>query len=87
MDDMLVKSLKVDDHIQHLEEVFQTLLRYRMCLNPLKCAFGVAAKKFMGYMVNQKGIEANPYKTKAVVEMRPPQKPKKFKASQVEWQH
>lgn len=46
VDDMLVKSLEIDDHIRHLEEVFQTLLRYRMQLNPLKCAFRIASGKF-----------------------------------------
>lgn len=42
----------MDDHIQHLEEIFQILCRYRMRLNPLKCAFEVASGKFLGYMVN-----------------------------------
>lgn len=35
VDDMLAKSQKADDHIQHLEEIFQVLRRYRMRLNPL----------------------------------------------------
>jgi len=41
IDDMLVKSLKKEDHIQHLKECFEILNRYQMKLNPAKCTFGV----------------------------------------------
>ncbi|XP_022886895.1 uncharacterized protein LOC111402791 [Olea europaea var. sylvestris] len=80
VDDMLVKSLKVDDHVKHLDDTFRTLRRYRMKLNPLKCAFGIASGKFMGYMVNQREIEANPEKINALLEMRSPQKPKEVQS-------
>jgi hypothetical protein len=43
-----------------------------MKLNPAKCAFGVSSGKFLGFMVSQRGIEANPEKVKAVLEMQPP---------------
>lgn len=71
VDDMLVKSLKVD-HIWQLEKVFQTLRRYKMQLNPFKCVFRIASRMFLGYMVNQRSIEANPNKIKALIEMRSP---------------
>ncbi|KAL5770154.1 hypothetical protein ACOSP7_014308 [Xanthoceras sorbifolium] len=58
----------------HLEETFQVLKQYRMKFNLLKCAFGVASEKFLGFMVNQKGIEANPKKIKALHEMQSPTK-------------
>ena len=41
VDDMLVKSLVVADHIDHLQETFNILRSYHMKLNPEKCAFGV----------------------------------------------
>ena len=47
-----------------------------MKLNPLKCAFGVRSGKFLGFMVNQRGIEVNPEKIKALLEMSSPKKPK-----------
>lgn len=72
VDDMLVKSSKVDDRIRHIEEVFQTLWRYIMRLNSLKCAFRVVSKKFLAYVVNQRGIEDNPDKIKALIEMDHP---------------
>ena len=43
-----------------------------MKLNPAKCAFGVSAWKFLGSIVNNRGIEANPYKIKVVLDMQPP---------------
>lgn len=45
--DMLVKSKKVDDHIQHLTQAFEVRRRYDMKLNPTKCAFGVSASNYL----------------------------------------
>ena len=41
-----------------------------MKLNPSKCAFGVASRKFLGFMVSQRGIEANPDKIQAILNMK-----------------
>ena len=72
IDDMLVKSVKAELHITHLAEEFQVLKSYSMKLNPTKCAFGVSAGKFLGFIVNDQGIEANPDKIKVVLDMLPP---------------
>ena len=72
IDDMLVKSTTADLHIAHLSEAFQILRNYNMNLNPAKCAFGVSAEKFLGFIVNHRGIEANPDKIKAVLDMPSP---------------
>ena len=72
IDDMLVKSTTADLHIAHLSEAFQILRNYNMKLNPAKCAFGVSAGKFLGFIVNHRGIEANPDKIKAVLDMSSP---------------
>ena len=56
VDDMLVKSKTAADYTAHLFDTFAILRRYQMKLNPLKCAFGVASEKFLGFMVNQRGI-------------------------------
>ncbi|KAL5739423.1 hypothetical protein ACOSQ2_028603 [Xanthoceras sorbifolium] len=56
--------------------MFQVLKQYQMKLNLLKCAFGVASGKFLGFMVNQRGIKANPENIKALHEMQSPTKPK-----------
>ena len=72
IDDMLVKSTTVELHIAHLSEAFQILRNYNMKLNPAKCAFGVSAEKFLGFIINHRGIEANPDKIKAVLDMPSP---------------
>ena len=72
IDDMLVKSTTVEIHIAHLSEAFQILRNYNMKLNPTKCAFGVSAEKFLGFIVNHRGIEANPDKIKVVLDMPSP---------------
>ena len=72
VDDMLVKSKTAADHIAHLSDTFAVLRKYRMKLNPLKCAFGVASRKFLGFMVNHKGIEANPEKIQAFIDIWSP---------------
>ena len=72
IDDMLVKSTTASLHIAHLSEAFQILRNYNMKLNPAKCAFSVSAGKFLGFIVNHRGIEANPDKIKAVLNMPSP---------------
>ena len=52
IDDMLVKSTTTELHITHLSEAFQILRNYNMKLIPAKCAFGVSAEKFLGFIVN-----------------------------------
>ena len=42
-----------------------------MKLNPSKCVFGVTAGKFLGFMVSQRGIEVNPEKVRAILELEP----------------
>ncbi|CAA0825818.1 Unknown protein, partial [Striga hermonthica] len=72
VDDMLVKSEHAFDHIAHLSEVFDILREYSMVLNPKKCTFGVGSGKFLRYMVSQRGIEANPAKIQAILDLAPP---------------
>ena len=78
IDDMLVKLVKAELHVAHLAELFQVLKNYNMKLNPTKCAFGVSAGKFLGFIVNNRGIEANLDKIKAVLDMQPPSNTKEI---------
>ena len=72
VDDMLVKSLHEENHLNELRETFNTLWSYNMKLNPNKCMFSVMAGKFLGFMVSQRGIEVNPERIWAIVELEPP---------------
>ena len=56
IDDMLVKSVKTELHIAQQTESFQVLKNYNMNLNLTNYAFGVSARKFLGFMVNSRGI-------------------------------
>ena len=69
---MLVKSLHENNHPNELQETFDTLQSYNMKLNPSKCVFGVTVGKFLGFMVSQRGVEVNPEKVRAIVELEPP---------------
>ena len=55
-DDMLVKSKECPDHTTHLQQAFELLRAYGKKLNPTKCAFGVSAGRFLGFMMTQRGI-------------------------------
>lgn len=70
MNDMVVRSRSVEEHLRDLEEVLGQVRKFDMRLNPSKCTFGVRARKFLGFMLTSRGIEANPDKCRAVLEMR-----------------
>ena len=72
IDDTLVKSTTAGLHIAHMSEAFQILRNYNTKLNLAKCAFGVSAGKFLGFVVNHRGIEVNPDKIKAVLNVSSP---------------
>ncbi|XP_030963839.1 uncharacterized protein LOC115985003 [Quercus lobata] len=72
VDDMLIKSKEEFAHLDDLKETFATLKTHQMRLNPSKCVFGVASGKFLGFMVSQRGIEANPEKVRAIIDMTSP---------------
>ena len=72
VDDLLVKSKKDTLHLQHLAKAFHVLRRFRMKLNPTKCAFGVSSGKFLWHLISRRGIEANLEKIQAVINMQSP---------------
>ena len=72
MDDMVVTSREKEQHVTDLEELFTTIAKYRLKLNPEKCIFGVEARKFLGFLLTERGIEANPEKCAAIMAMRIP---------------
>ncbi|RDX77897.1 Retrovirus-related Pol polyprotein from transposon 17.6, partial [Mucuna pruriens] len=70
MDDMMVKSTTAGEHCSTLERVFQVLRKYHLKLNLEKCSFGVQARKFLGFMLIERGIEDDPEKCQAIINMR-----------------
>ena len=76
IDDMVVKSKQEALHIEDLRGVFEVLQKYKLRLNADKCAFGVGVDKFLGYLITNRGIEANADQIEAINLLRPPSNPK-----------
>ena len=80
VDDMVVKSQSIPQHVAILEEVFGELCKYDMHLNPEKCIFRVCEGKFLSFMITHQGIEVNPDKYTAILEMHNPTNKKSSKS-------
>jgi hypothetical protein len=71
VDDIVVKTRKADDPVGDLNIAFGYLRANGVKLNPEKCVFGVPRGMLLGYIVSQRGIEANPEKVAALERMGP----------------
>ena len=80
VDDIVVKSKTRARHFQILEQVFERCRKYKLCMNPLKCAFGVSARKFLGFLVHHKGISVDLAKATAIVTMKRPTSVRELKS-------
>ena len=72
VDDMVVKSKVVSEHLGDLGSTFKVLRKHKLRLNASKCSFGVGSSKFLGYMFTHRGIEVNPDQIKAINDLKPP---------------
>ena len=71
--DMMHKEIEVYvDDILNLRKLFERLRKFKLKLNPAKCTFGVKSGKLLGFVVSQKGIEVDPDKMHAIIEMPAP---------------
>ena len=66
VNDMVVKSKVVTEHLEDFGDIFDVLRRHKLRLNASKCSFGMGSGKFLGYMVTYRGIEVNPDQIKAI---------------------
>ncbi|RDX73065.1 Retrovirus-related Pol polyprotein from transposon 17.6, partial [Mucuna pruriens] len=87
VDDMIAKSKMPKKHINDLRKLFEWLRKYRLRLNPAKCTFGVRTRKFLGFIVNERGIELDPDKVKAIQNMSAPKFEKEVRGllGRMEW--
>ena len=76
INDMVVKSKKVEEHLADLGETFSILRKHKLRLNASKYSFGVNLGKFLGYMITHRGIEVNLEQIKAINSFHPPRNPK-----------
>ena len=78
IDDIVVKSKKVTEHVNHLRKSFERMRFHQLKLNPLKCTFGVQAEKFLGFLVHQRGMEVDQNKDKAIISAKAHQNKKEL---------
>ena len=76
VDDMVVKSKVVSEHLGDLSSTFNVLRKHKLCLNASKCFFSVESGKFLGYVVTYREIKVNPDQIKAINDLKPPQNAK-----------
>jgi hypothetical protein len=72
IDDIVVKSTSTGGHLEDLCQVFELTRRFGLKMNPKKCAFGVSADQFLGFLVHERGIEIGLKSQEAVRTMVPP---------------
>jgi len=79
VDDMIAKSRSEEEHIINLRKLFERLRKFKLRLNPAKCTFGVRSGKLLGFIVSQRGIEVDPNKVRAILEMPHPRTEKEVR--------
>jgi hypothetical protein len=72
VDEIVIASRKKETYISDLAETFSNMHKARLKLNPEKCIFGITKGKVIGCLISTKGIEANPDKIRALIQMQPP---------------
>ena len=60
INDIVVKSKVVSEHVGDLENIFEILRKHKLCLNASKCSFGVGSGKFLSYMVTHRKVRLTP---------------------------
>jgi Reverse transcriptase (RNA-dependent DNA polymerase) len=69
VDNLVIKAMSYEEHLQYLEVVFNRLREHTLKLNPLKCVFMVSSGKFLGFVVRHRGIEIDSDKIKAIMKL------------------
>jgi hypothetical protein len=73
IDNVVVKSDSMNNHLANLRLALEWVRWYGLKMNPLKCVFGVSAGKFLGFIINEHGIEIDPTKIESINRVQPPQ--------------
>jgi hypothetical protein len=73
IDDVVVKSDSMDNHLADLRLALERMCRYGLKMNPLKCAFGMSPGKFLGFIIHEHGIEIDPIKIESINKVQLPQ--------------
>ena len=80
VDDIVLKLKKRKEHVQVLRRVFERCRAFKLRMNPLKCAYEVSSRKFLGFLVHSRGIDVNSVKAMTIATMKPPTTVKELKS-------
>jgi hypothetical protein len=72
IDDIVIKLAARKSHLADLRLAFERMRRYGLKMNTLKCAFGVSAGKFLGFIIHNKGIEIDPKRIEKIKGVQAP---------------
>jgi hypothetical protein len=72
IDDILVYSHSMEEHLEHLQKVFQRLRENKLYAKFEKCKFGVMEVDFLGHRITQEGLKMDDHKVKAILDWEPP---------------
>jgi hypothetical protein len=72
LDDLPIHSMHCVDHPIHLHTIFLRCQFYHIRLNPQKCVFCIESSRLLGFIVSHQGIQVDPLKVKAILNLPPP---------------
>jgi len=72
LDDILIYSATREEHIQHIQEVFETLRANKLYLKASKCTFAQTSLEYLGHIISDKGVATDPAKTQDMLNWPPP---------------
>ena len=78
LDDTIIYSMNFEDHLKHINEILDRLIKAKLKLNPNKCVFAADEVQYLGYIVTTEGIKPDPDKIKAINEIKFPKNPKEM---------
>ena len=79
IDDIIVFSKSVEEHLAHLEEIFRRLKEANLKLNPKKCCFAKQKVEYLGHVVTPDGVQPNPEKVRVVQDFPVPKNSKQLR--------
>jgi hypothetical protein len=66
IDDMVAKSVGLEEHMTNLKLLLERMKKYGLRMNPLKCAFRLTSRRFLGFIVHEHGIQIDPKKIESI---------------------
>ena len=80
IDDIIVFSKSLDDHMKHIELVFDRVKRAGLNLKPEKCQLARPETVYLGHVISGEGIKPDPKRTEAVQSFPVPQNVKALRS-------